>query len=58
MYAHLSDKHLYHVVSMLPSPKPVTVLVTVDNFGGRALAQVVENKGKGDAGFEPATSTV
>jgi len=58
IYAHLSDKHLHHVVSMLPSPKPVTVLVTVENFGERALTQVVENKGVGDAGFEPATSTV
>jgi len=32
IYAHLSDKHLYHVVSMLPSPNMATVLVTPDDF--------------------------
>lgn len=29
IYAHLSDKHLYHVVSRLPSPKMGTVMVTL-----------------------------
>ncbi len=28
IYAYLSDKHLYHVVSLQPSPNIVTVLVT------------------------------
>jgi hypothetical protein len=32
IYAHLSDKHLYHVVSLPPPPNIVTVLVTPDFF--------------------------
>ena len=58
IYAHLSDRHLHQVVSMLPSPQPVTILVTPLNFLRPAPAQVIENKRVGDAGFEPATSTV
>lgn len=58
IYAHLSDRHLHHVVSMLPSPKPVRVLVTPAVLPGKGIAQVIDNKGMGDAGFEPATSTV
>ena len=37
VYAHLSDKHLYHVVSLLPSPNMVTVLVTPDDCGGQRI---------------------
>ncbi|MFQ6109679.1 MAG: tyrosine-type recombinase/integrase [Candidatus Aminicenantales bacterium] len=58
MYPHLSDRPLHHVVSMLRSPKPVTVLVTVGIFDDRWIPQVVENKRMGDTGFEPVTSTV
>ncbi len=58
VYAHLSDKHLYHVVSLLPSPNMVTVLVTPDDFGAPEIPQVVENNMVGDTGFEPVTSTV
>ena len=58
IYAHLSDKHLYHVVSMLPSPNMVTVLVTSDDFVASEITQVIEKKVVGDTGFEPVTSTV
>ena len=58
IYAHLSDKHLYHVVSMLPSPNMVTVLVTPVILQGKGITQVVDNKMVGDTGFEPVTSTV
>ena len=58
IYAHLSERHLHHVVSMLPSPKPVTVLVTPVVLPGKGIVQVVDNKVVGDTGFEPVTSTV
>jgi integrase/recombinase XerD len=58
IYAHLSDRHLHHVASMLPSPNLVTVLVTPAVFGDRETAQVIDNEGMGDTGFEPVTSTV
>jgi hypothetical protein len=58
VYVHLSDKHLYHVLFMLPSPNMVTVLVTPAVLPGKGITQVVEKKVVGDAGFEPATSTV
>ncbi len=58
IYAHLSDKHLYHVVSLPPSPNIVTVLVTPDDFLAPEITQVVEKKVVGDTGFEPVTSTV
>ena len=58
VYAHLSDKHLYHVVSLLPSPNMVTVLVTPSDFVAPEIPQVVDNKMVGDTGFEPVTSTV
>jgi len=58
IYAHLSDKLLYHVVSMLPSPNMVTVLVTPAVLPGKGITQVVDNKMVGDTGFEPVTSTV
>jgi hypothetical protein len=58
IYAHLSDKHLHHVVSMLPSPNMVTVLVTPAVLPGKGITQVVDNKMVGDTGFEPVTSTV
>ena len=58
IYAHLSDKHLYHVVSLPPSPNIVTVLGTPYILEGRKIAEVVGKSMVGDAGFEPATSTV
>ncbi len=58
VYAHLTDKHLHHVVSMLPSPNMVTVLVTPDDFFAPEITQVVDNKVVGNTGFEPVTSTV
>jgi hypothetical protein len=58
IYAHLSDKHLHHVVSMLPSPNMVIVLVTPAVLPGKGIMQVVENNMVGDTGFEPVTSTV
>ncbi len=48
IYAHLSDKHLYHVVSLPPSPNIVTVLVTPDDFLAPEITQVVEKKMVGD----------
>ena len=54
----LSYKHLYHVVSMLPSPNMVTVLVTPDDFVSPENPQDVDNEMVGDTGFEPVTSTV
>jgi hypothetical protein len=58
VYAQLSDKHLYHVLFMLASPNMVTVLVTPAVLPGKGITHVVDNKMVGDAGFEPATSTV
>jgi len=58
IYAHLSDKHLHHVVGMLPSMDMVTVLVTPAVLPVRGIAQVIEKKMVGDTGFEPVTSTV
>ncbi len=58
IYAYLSDKHLYHVVSLQPSPNIVTVLVTPADLVASEIPQVVEKKVVGDTGFEPATSTV
>jgi hypothetical protein len=37
----VSDKHLYHVVSLLPSPNMVTVLVTPDDLEDPEIPQVV-----------------
>ena len=58
IYAHLSDKLLYHVLSMLPFPNMVTVLVTPSVLSGKGITQVVDNKVVGDTGFEPVTFTV
>jgi len=58
IYAHLSDKHLHHVVSMLPSPNLGIVLGRPAILPGKGIAQVVEKKVVGDTGFEPVTSTV
>jgi len=58
IYAHLSDRHLHQVVDQLPGPKMGTLLGTPVVLPGRGMAQVIENKRVGDAGFEPATSTV
>ena len=55
IYAHLSDKHLHHVVSMLPSPNMVTVLVTLNTIGWWVG---VEWMVVGDTGFELVASTV
>jgi hypothetical protein len=43
---------------MLPSPDMVTVLGTPVVLPGKGIVQVVDNKGMGDTGFEPVTSTV
>ncbi len=60
IYAHQSDKNLFHVVSLLSSPNMVKVLVTPDDFLAPKITQVqvVEKKMVGDTGFEPVTSTV
>ena len=58
IYAHLSDMHLHHVVSMLPSSNMVTVLVTPVVLPEKEITQVIDNKVMGDTGFEPVTSTV
>ena len=58
IYAHLSDKHLYHVVSLLPSPNLGIVLGIPVILPGSGITQVVDNKMVGDTGFEPVTSTV
>jgi hypothetical protein len=58
IYAYLSDKYLHQVVSMLPSPNLGTVMGIPAILQKKGIAQVVENKVVGDAGFEPATSTV
>lgn len=49
IYAHLSDKHLHHVVSLLPSKNVGIVL---------GIPAVLEKEMVGDTGFEPGTSTV
>ncbi|MFW6140781.1 MAG: tyrosine-type recombinase/integrase [Acidobacteriota bacterium] len=58
IYSHLSSRHLHSVVSMLPGPNLGTVLGTPASFEGSNFTQVVDNKVVGDAGLEPATSTV
>jgi hypothetical protein len=58
IYAHLSDRHLPHVVSMLPSPNLGTILDTTAILPSKGITQVVDNKVVGDTGFEPVTSTV
>ena len=58
IYAYLSDKHLYHVVSLLPSQNLGTVLGTPAILSGKGITQIVEKKVVGDTGFEPVTSTV
>jgi hypothetical protein len=58
IYAHLSDKHLHHVVSLLPSPNLGIVLGISAVLPGKGITQVVDNKMVGDTGFEPVTSTV
>ena len=42
IYAHLSDKHLYHAVSLLPSSNLGTVLDTPYILEGGQIAQVIE----------------
>ena len=56
--AHLSNKHLYHVVFLLSSPNLCIVLGTPYILEGEQIAEVVEKKVVGDRGFEPPTSTV
>ena len=58
IYSHLSDGHLYHVIQQLPGPNLGIVLGTPVILPGKGITQVVEKKVVGDAGFEPATSTV
>lgn len=58
IYAHLSDKHLHHVVSLLPSPNLGIVLGRPAILPSKGISQVVDNKMVGDTGFEPVTSTV
>jgi hypothetical protein len=58
IYAHFSDKHLHHVVSLLQSPNVGIVLGRPTILPGRGITQVVDNKMVGDTGFEPVTSTV
>jgi hypothetical protein len=58
IYAHLSDKHLYHVVSLLSSPNVDTLLGTLAILPEKGITQAVDNKMVGDTGFEPVTSTV
>jgi len=58
IYSHLADRYLQMVVNKLPSPKLGTNLGTPIVLPGRGIAQVVDNKGMGDTGFEPVTSTV
>src|SRR4030065_750734 len=58
IYAHLSDQHLSELVNQLPDTKMGTILGTPVVLPGRRIAQVFDNKGMGDAGFEPVTSTV
>ena len=58
IYSHLSDKHLHSVICMLPGPNLGTVLGTPYILEGRKIAEVFEKKVVGDAGFEPATSSV
>ncbi len=58
IYSHLSDGHLHHVIQQLPGPNLGTVLGTPYILDGRKIAEVVENNMVGDAGFEPATSSV
>jgi len=58
IYAHLNDKHLFHILSLLFSPNMITVLVTPDNLVAPEIKQVVEKNVAGDTGFEPVTSTV
>jgi len=58
IYLHLSDKHLYHTVSLLPSLNLGIVLGTPVILPGKGITQVVDNNMVGDTGFEPVTSTV
>ena len=48
IYAHLNDKHLFHILSLLFSPNMITVLVTPDNLVAPEIKQVVEKKMVGD----------
>ncbi len=54
IYSHLSDGHLHHVMQQLPEPNLGTPYI----LKGRKIAEVVENNMVGDAGFEPAASSV
>jgi len=58
IYSHLSERHLQHVVQLLPGPNLGTVLGTPAILPGKGITQVVEKKVVGDTGFEPVTSTV
>ncbi len=58
IYSHLSDRHLHTVVRMPPGPDLGPVLGIPEALPGKGIVQVVENKVVGDAGLEPATSTV
>ncbi len=58
IYSHLSDGHLHHVMQQLPEPNLGTVLGIPNILEGRKIAEVIENNMVGDAGFEPAASSV
>ena len=58
VYAHLSERHLHHIVGQLPPQKMGTILGTIAVLPGKGIVQVVDNKVVGDTGFEPVTSTV
>lgn len=56
--AHLSDKYLHHVVSILSSLNMVIVLGTPNDFVVPEIPQIVENKVVevvGDTGFDSKT---
>ena len=44
--------------SELPPQKMGTILGIIAVLPGKGIVQVVDNKGMGDTGFEPVTSTV
>ena len=58
IYSHLCNKHFHHVVRMLPNPGIDTFVGTPYILEDHRIVQVVEKRMVGDAGFEPATSTV
>ena len=53
IYSHLSERHLHHIIHLLPNPdlnKPAILT-------GKGITQVVDIKVAGDTGFEPVTCT-